>query len=386
MKRVLAVILCLLCALFLLVACGDSTTDTDGGSNNTENGHVHTFKTNEEWTNDAQGHWYEATCDCEDVTVTKLNHTDANNDGACDVCTYVIDGHEHEYSEDWTANCTYHWNAADCGHTVEGINVEEHTKGEDGRCTVCKYLIEDMHNHVFDTAWTQKDSYHWHAALCEHKSEVADKAPCTKNDAGVCTTCNAVIEEIDRTNILAILKAAVANNNKVTSGNVFAKEQAYEGSTVEVGKTNEVYFVLGNGHSYVKWGSYDKNNKFTGVDQYWYQALQGDEIFGVQMPYYVPNDGTRNNSLKLFPVDGDVDKLSGYTYIPGGILSAYEGNTSLAQTLYNLYDIVVLGVNVSNVETSYDPSTGIYTFSFNYFTVSETTLTVKNILNLKKQT
>ena len=160
MKRILAVLLCLLCTLFLLVACGDdSNTDTDGNQdNNTDNqGHTHTFKTNEEWSKDAQGHWYEATCDCEDVTVTKLNHTDANNDGACDVCTYT--NHEHEYSEDWTADCTNHWNAADCGHTVAGINVAEHEdKDNDGKCDVCKYIIEDLHKHIYSTEWTRNSS------------------------------------------------------------------------------------------------------------------------------------------------------------------------------------------------------------------------------------
>lgn len=374
MKRILAVLLCLLCTLFLLVACGDdSNTDTDGNQdNNTDNqGHTHTFKTNEEWSKDAQGHWYEATCDCEDVTVTKLNHTDANNDGACDVCTYT--NHEHEYSEDWTADCTNHWNAADCGHTVAGINVAEHEdKDNDGKCDVCKYIIEDLHKHIYSTEWTSGDGYHWHDALCEHKLEVMDKAACTINDAGICTVCEARLKEIDKNDILAILKAAVANNYKVISGTVYAKEQAFEGTNVESGKVNDVYFVLGNGASYLKWGSYNKDNRFMGVDQYWFELLDDESIFGVQMPYYKPNDGTRNNNIEIFPVSGDADKLSGYNYLPGGILAAYDDTTTLAQTLFNLYDIMAIGANISDAKSSYDAETGKYTFSYNFFSVSET--------------
>ena len=244
MKRVLALLLCLLCATLLLVACGDDS-DTDNQE------HVHTFKTNEEWTKDAQNHWYDATCDCEDVVVTKLNHTDANNDGACDVCGFT--NHEHEYSEEWTADCTNHWNAADCGHTVAGINVAAHEdKDGDGVCDVCKYVIEDLHEHIYSNEWSNGDGYHWYSAICEHKTEIKDKGACTVNDAGVCTICGAKIKEVDKSDILAVLKAAVANNFKVISGNVYAKEYAYEGTIAESGKAEEIFYVLGNGESYIK--------------------------------------------------------------------------------------------------------------------------------------
>ena len=372
MKKLLAVILCILCAMLLLVACGDDSTDTDGSGSNTDNqGHVHTFKTNEEWSKDAQGHWYEATCDCEDVTVTKLNHTDANNDGACDVCTYT--NHEHEYSEEWTADCTNHWHAADCGHTVVGTDVAAHIDEDvDGKCDVCKYIIEDLHQHIYATDWTSGGGYHWYEAICEHKTEIIGKATCTVNDAGVCTVCDAVIREIDKTDILAVLKAAVANNYKVISGTVYAKENAYEGKTIEVGKTEEVYFILGDNASYIKWGSYNKSGTFIGVDQYWFELLEDESIFGVQMPYYDPNAGGRNNNLSIFPVSGEAEKLSGYNYLPGSILAAYDDTTTLSQTLFNLYDIMAGGVNVSNAQSSYDEKTGKYTFSYNYFVVNKT--------------
>lgn len=379
MKRVLAVLLCLLCAMLLLVACGDNNTDTDNqGNNNTDNqGHTHTYKTNEDWSKDAQGHWYDATCDCEDAPITKLNHTDANNDGACDVCTFT--NHEHEYTEDWTADCTNHWNAADCGHTVAGINVGAHVDEDaDGRCDVCNYIIEDLHEHIYATEWTYGDGYHWHAALCEHKVEVADKAACNVNAAGVCTVCDAKIKEIDKTDILAVLNAAIANNFKVVTGNVVAKETVYGPSeTVENGKTNKVYFILGNSDAFVTFGSYDKTGAFTGVDQYWYETLANGELFGVQIPYYKQNAGqrepVRNDILEMYPVSAEAEKLNGYNYTPGSILaSGYDDNTTLAQTIANLYDILVLNVNISNANSGYDAETGKYSFSYNFFTVNKT--------------
>ena len=373
MKRVLAVLLCLLCALLLLVACGDDSTDTDssqGSGNNTDNqGHTHTYKTNADWSKDAQGHWYDPTCDCEDAPITKLNHTDANNDGACDVCAYT--NHEHEYSEEWTADCTNHWNAADCGHTVAGINVAPHEdKDNDGKCDVCKYIIEDLHIHVFSQEWTSGDGYHWHAALCEHKTEVADKAACNVNAAGICTVCDAKIKDIDKTNILAVIEAAVANNYKIISGDVLFEQLVYSGSesngslTLSNSATDGVYFVLGNGNSYYFLKDYDAAGNLIGGEQQWYEVIDEDNIFAVKMDV---------NNYTLDRVMGDPAKLNGYNYIPGAVLSGYDDTSTLAQTIYNFYDMMTKGDNVSDAKTNYDAEKNIYTFSFTRFTVNELT-------------
>ena len=377
MKRVLAILLCLLLALgtLVLIACDEKDNGTNGsGNNNQNNAHVHTYKTDAEWTKDASGHWYAVTCGCVDATVRKLQHVDDNKDAICDVCKFEYD-HEHTYSEDWTADCTNHWNTADCGCIIAPANLEAHADANgDGECDTCKYVIEDLHTHYYDTAWTTDGEYHWHAALCEHGAEVADKAAHEINDAGYCTVCGNKIREIDKTDLGAILAAAVANNYKVISGTVVANEHFYEGSAISSGKTDEVFFILGNGDSFVKWTSNDKAGNFIGVDEYWFETISNDEIFGVQIPYYHPNEGTRNEQLEMFPVSGDSEKLNGYTYIPGAILAAgYDDNTTLAQTLANLYDIMSIGANVSNAQSNYDAETGKYTFSYTYFFVTEVT-------------
>ena len=35
---------------------------------------------------------------------------------------------------------------------------------------------QQEHEHTFSTDWTTNDTYHWHAATCEHTTEKADKA------------------------------------------------------------------------------------------------------------------------------------------------------------------------------------------------------------------
>ena len=171
MKRVLILLCCLLLVVCVFASCDDETTAPTNDPQQPQQ-HVHTFATT--WSKDAEGHWYEATCDCADLLPNKLAHADLNNDGACDICTFT--DHTHTYSEEWTADCTNHWNAAACGHVVAGANLAAHedTTG-DGKCDTCGYMIEDIHVHIYDRDYTTDESYHWYAPICEH----AD-APVTK--------------------------------------------------------------------------------------------------------------------------------------------------------------------------------------------------------------
>ncbi len=378
MKRVLAVLLCILCAMLLLVACGDETdtdtnastdtnTDTNQGTNNTDNqGHTHTFKTNEDWSKDAQGHWYDATCDCEDVTITKLNHTDANNDGACDVCTYT--NHEHEYSEEWTADCTNHWNAADCGHTVAGINVAAHEdENKDGRCDVCNYIIKDIHEHYYSTEWTSDGEYHWHAALCEHKVELKDKEAHNVNAAGFCTVCDAKVKEIDKTDIKAVLEAAIANNYKVVSGKVIYRNDIYDvnengdGYTSSSHQYNDVYFILGEGSSYINWITVDENWGNTS-EQQWFELIDAEtgEIFGVN---------TYDGGVTINLTQGVPEKLNGYTYMPSSLLAQFDDTSTLASTLLAMYDLSQAETS-SGVIVRYNEETKTYQMAFDYIAIN----------------
>lgn len=367
MKRVTAILLCLILCLgvVMLAACNGEGSGEPNDPNQGQQAHVHTFKTDADWSKDASGHWYDATCDCADVTVRKLQHVDDNKDAICDVCKFVYD-HEHTYAEDWTADCTNHWYTANCGCIIAGDQVGAHAdENGDGECDVCSYVIEDLHNHYFATEWSSDAENHWHAALCEHGVEVADKAAHNINDAGYCTVCDAKVKEVDRTDILAVLKAAVANNYKVVSGNVIFDEIVYDTPTAILNKgRDEVFFVLGKEDSYILLKNYNMQGTFIGGEQQYFETLDNGEVFGIMMPI---------GSIDLAITQGVPEKLSGYNYNPGSILSAgYDDTSTLAQTIANFYDLMKTHTDVKDIVETYDPETGKYYFSFECLQVDAT--------------
>ena len=325
--------------------------------------HVHTYS--EEWTADAEGHFHQATCDdAEDEA--KQPHVDKNNDGACDICEYT--DHTHTYSEDWTVDCTNHWHAADCGHTVAGADVAAHVdENEDGECDVCKYVIEDIHEHYFDSKWTSDESYHWHAALCEHKGEIDGKAAHELNAAGDCTVCGEHIQDVAMTDIGAVLNAAVSNNYKIIDGSVVYDNKVYGGTgaeTLEKGLKNEVYFVLGNGESYINMKSFDMYGNFLGVEEQWHQEVGDEEYFGV-----VLKDVAENPARELAPASSGAQFLNGYNYIPGSVIPSDSVDTSsISAMLVALYNQMKAGVHVSNAgEEVVD---GVYRFMYTYYSLN----------------
>ncbi|MGN0154370.1 MAG: leucine-rich repeat domain-containing protein [Lachnospiraceae bacterium] len=52
--------------------------------------------------------------------------------------------------------------------------------------------IVEIHTHIFDTAWTNDETYHWHAATCGHEEAVADK---TKHTFGSWVTVTEATED-----------------------------------------------------------------------------------------------------------------------------------------------------------------------------------------------
>lgn len=357
MKRVFALILCLAFCVLMVASCAPTEE------------HVHTYDTT--WSKDAGSHWYAPNCGCEDAPrIMEFSHADGNNDGACDVCTYT--DHTHTYAEEWTIDCTNHWNAADCGHTVAGANVAAHVdESNDGKCDVCGYVINDIHNHYYSSEWTSDETNHWHAPLCEHTTELKDVAPHELNDAGDCTVCGKKVKDVDMTDILAVLKAAVANNYKVVTGDIVHGQLVYDGSesnnslVLSNAATDGIYFVLGNDQSYIFMKDYNASGTLIGGEQQWFERISEDNIFGVKMDV---------NSYTLDRVDGVPAKLNGYNYMPGDLLMAgYDDTSTLAQTLYDMYDIMVKGVNVSDVVSGYDADSDKYVFAYNYYTVNEIT-------------
>ncbi len=71
--------------------------------------------------------------------------------GALGVITACTEKHEHIYSEEWSKDATYHWHAATCEHKDKVKDKAEHSFGGGLKCSVCNYekqpdgnvLVED---------------------------------------------------------------------------------------------------------------------------------------------------------------------------------------------------------------------------------------------------
>lgn len=173
--------------------------------------HVHTYS--EDWSSNEYYHWRVATCahiyeddgmaehswNDGEITTPATDDEDGVKTYTCTVCgktkqeTYA---HEHTFSEAWAKDETHHWHAATCGHTAEVDGKAEHswnggeittpaTPDKDGvktyTCTVCGKTKQEpyvyvAHDHTFSEAWSKDETYHWHAATCEHTTEVDGKA------------------------------------------------------------------------------------------------------------------------------------------------------------------------------------------------------------------
>ncbi len=46
--------------------------------------------------------------------------------------------HTHAFASEWSADATHHWHAAACEHNTEVSDKAEHTYGENNKCTVCQ--------------------------------------------------------------------------------------------------------------------------------------------------------------------------------------------------------------------------------------------------------
>ena len=191
------------------------------------------------------------------------NNNSNNNDQETDA------SHEHTYAEEWSKNATHHWHAATCGHTSEVSDKAEHTwdegvvtieptateKGEKKfTCTVCavtkNVTIDELgqeepeHEHTFSDEWSSDETYHWHAATCEHTTEVSDKDE-HDWDEGKVTTEPTVDTEGVKTFTCTVCEEtkteSVAKLEIVTDTNITSKLQYVD---IEIDETYNISSLL----------------------------------------------------------------------------------------------------------------------------------------------
>ena len=186
MKRVLLVVLCL--AMTLALASCEQLQSIFGGEEQKECAHTYS----DVWSNDANNHWYEATCECEGEVANLAAHADANKDGKCDTCKYEMCA--HTYAETYTKDASGHWYAASCGCDVKKDFAAHTDANKDGICETCEYVVCA---HTYADTYTKDANGHWYAATCgcDVKSGYAAHADAGEIEDGLCDACGYVVSE-----------------------------------------------------------------------------------------------------------------------------------------------------------------------------------------------
>lgn len=185
MKRSFYLFLCvILAALVAVFAVGCNQPPEESETQ----GHTHAYSG--DWSTDANNHWHAATCGCANEKANLGAHADANKDGKCDTCQYVVCA--HTYATEWSTDEENHWYAPSCDCDVAGKDLAAHADTDkDGKCDTCEYVICA---HAYAAEWSADEENHWHAATCE--CEIEDKDFGAHVDAdrnGKCDTCQYVV-------------------------------------------------------------------------------------------------------------------------------------------------------------------------------------------------
>ena len=196
MKKLILLFVSLILSISL-VACGECEhidENNDGVCDLCEYNYDHEHTYDEEWTYNDTEHWHNVTCTHTVEDGDKGEHTDEDNDGVCDGCSWDYD-HEHTYEALWSHDNENHWHAVSCTHSVEVKDKGEHTdENNDGICDGCLWNYD--HTHTYEEKWTYDKDSHWQAPACSHEIEIINKAPHTDSNAdGSCDICNMPSEE-----------------------------------------------------------------------------------------------------------------------------------------------------------------------------------------------
>ena len=157
-----------------------------------------------DWSYDENKHWHACvipTCtDYFDEEDHAFGSWTTNSDGEevreCSVCGYeqdrnsATDGHEHNYSSNWSTNKNEHWHACNgCSvpgdkakHSWTEISKVEATYSNPGEivkeCSVCKYQTTETipaieHTCNYGDSWKTDTDSHWHeCSLCHEKKDL----------------------------------------------------------------------------------------------------------------------------------------------------------------------------------------------------------------------
>lgn len=185
----------------------DNACDTDcnngcGLTRTTE----HTYE--ETFTSDGDGHWYACSiCGDKKDFAAHTPGPEATTTAAqvCLVCNYEIvpqKTHNHQMSQEWLTDDTYHWhrcqwNGPPSCHYVEDKAEHDYDNDCDVDCNTCGYIRLDA-PHNYREEWLGDQEGHWYVCVdCNGQSETKAHIPgpeATDTEPQRCKECNIVIQ------------------------------------------------------------------------------------------------------------------------------------------------------------------------------------------------
>ena len=299
--------------------------------------HEHTYD-KDEWKFDDVGHWYAASCGCS-LKSDEAAHVDANNDGACDTCPYN-DGCAHPLDDAWTYNDTHHWHGVICTHNIAPAGKETHFDRDlDGNCDACD-ACDLSHTHTFSDTLTVDGDSHYYAATCAHTGARKDEQAHYDEDYdGKCDACGGAASlqsVIDQ--VTSDISANKVNKGTVVNTNVYH----FEDSPEPYVSIETITYEFGNGYLYTNDGVYDR----------WFTLMEDGSVFAARMidDMYESESGTAEN-------------MAGY-YFNGHFIYYNLEAYGVEALLYNLYAFAQ--ENASELRGRYDAASGAYGFELVY--------------------
>ncbi|MBQ7379436.1 MAG: hypothetical protein IJW70_07150 [Clostridia bacterium] len=297
--------------------------------------HEHTYDT-ENWVYDASGHWHAASCGCS-LKMDQTAHTDENNDGECDICDWD-DGCEHLPAETWSFDNESHWHDVSCSHTIEPTDKSAHDDPDgDGACNVCGYT-DASHTHTYENTLTVGLNTHYYASSCGHTGTRKDESEHVDEDGDdKCDVCGGLASMQ-----ILIDKATSDQSAAQIAGGTVVNTNTYHFSEEPMVSVENVLYEFGNGYLHTDDGIYQR----------WFTLRDDGTVFGARMI-----DGAYEAE------DASGDNMLGY-YFNGHFLYYNVDGYGVESLLYNLYYFAL--ENVQALDGRYDAAAGAYRITFMY--------------------
>ena len=280
----------------------------------------HTFS--DKWYSDADNHWHPATCEHAETQKKGLApHSDADQDGICDVCEYSL-GHQHTFEAAWQITDTHHWHNPTCSHDEKGSYSTHSDDDMNGECDVCSGHVHNV------------------------------------NAAGYCEGCGLKAKEIDETSLDELVAAVVCQKYLISGGNVEYNYigRSNTGADFESTKDMVIDFTYGKNdytHVFVTTDTVTGGNATHGTFESWHQLDGVDRVFGVV---------SENGGKQMLDLP-ETNRLNGY-HID---LSTLAGDYGVEATLYALYEAAIADT-CESLEVIPDAAENKVVFKYSYKT------------------